>query len=134
MITQFEKGKKEVISVHFSSTDFDCHCTTGDCGSTFIDMALLDGLEELWEITGDFKINSGFRCKDHNISVGGEKGSFHLLGKAADIESPRYVGPELAKFANMVPLFEKGGMGVAANWIHIDCRGVRARWTYPILH
>ncbi len=98
-------------------------------------MDLLDALDELWELSGEFKINSGFRCKRHNEDVGGEEGSFHILGKAADIGSlRRYSGPEMAKFANQVQAFERGGMGIAEHWIHVDCRGVRARWTYPILH
>ncbi len=135
MITQFEKGKKESISAHFSSTDFDCHCVNPDCTTTFVDLALIDGLEELLDLTGTFKINSGFRCKKHNEAVGGEKGSFHMLGKAADIEALNGLpGPEMAKYANMVPTFEKGGMGVNFQWIHVDCRGNRARWTYPVLH
>ena len=30
-------------------------------------------------------VNSGYRCKEHNLAVGGVRGSQHLQGEAADI-------------------------------------------------
>jgi uncharacterized protein YcbK (DUF882 family) len=35
-----------------------------------------------------FRINSGFRCEDHNKSVGGSPNSLHKFGRAADIHVP----------------------------------------------
>lgn len=92
----------------------------------------MSALELLWDLAGEFVINSGYRCKKHNIQVGGEKDSQHLIGKAVDIESPKYTGPELSRFVLEVPDFEHGGLGVANFWLHCDVRLVRARWTYPI--
>lgn len=85
-------------------------------------------------LAGEFKINSAYRCVKHNRDSGGEKSSQHLIGKAVDIESPKYTGPELSRFVLQIPLFEHGGLGVSDFWLHCDVRLVRARWTYPISH
>ncbi len=130
----FKKGiKQSVNSPYFSSTDFDCHCSRPDCTITVVDPTLVDALSDLWKVCGPFKINSGFRCQAHNAECGGQKKSFHLIGKASDIQSLKgYMGNALSRYAETVHSFGSGGIGVATNWIHVDVRGYQARWTYPI--
>lgn len=131
----YDKGKSVPVSVRFDSSDFDCKCNFPSCTTTNIEPRLVDALDDLFDIAGEFKINSGYRCKKHNRIVGGKDDSQHLIGKAVDIESLRsFSGPEMARFANEVEAFSKGGMGVAEHWIHIDVRLGRARWTYPTTH
>lgn len=36
-------------------------------------------------VGGAIQVNSGYRCREHNLAVGGVKGSQHLVGEAADI-------------------------------------------------
>lgn len=127
----FQKGKEEVVSDHFKSTDFDCACKHPECKETTINPNLLLSLEELWNLCGEYKISSGFRCEKRNTELGGVKNSRHLTGQAADIYSEKgYSGPELAKFANEIGRFKMGGMGIAETWIHLDIRPNIARWTY----
>lgn len=130
----YDKGKSDPVSSRFQSTDFDCKCKYPTCTTTDIDPRLVDALEKLLDLVDDFKITSAYRCVRHNKEVGGEKDSQHLIGKAVDIESPRYTGPELSRFVLQVDSFERGGLGVADHWLHCDTRLVRARWTYPISH
>ncbi len=133
MIDQYVKGRSIELGRNFFSSDLDCRCSNVSCTTTFIDSTLISALDELWELIGEFKINSGYRCKKHNTSINGEKNSLHLVGKAVDIESSRgLTGPEMSKYVLQIPDFEKGGLGVAEHWLHCDVRGTRARWTYPI--
>lgn len=44
---------------------------------------VLDPLREAWG--GPITVNSGFRCRQLNIAVGGATNSHHLYGMAADI-------------------------------------------------
>jgi len=129
----YDKGRPERVNKNFYSDAFDCHCNNPSCTTTVVDPLLADALDELWELAGEFQINSGYRCKKHNTAVNGQKGSLHLVGKAVDIESLRsFSGPELAKYVLQVPTLEHGGLGVSEHWLHTDVRTVRARWTYPI--
>jgi uncharacterized protein YcbK (DUF882 family) len=132
---QYSKGIPVQLSTNFNTIDFDCKCAYLECKTTLVEPELVNALEELLDIVGDFNINSGFRCERHNKDVRGEKNSKHLLGIAVDIESSKGIpGPEMAKYALQVESFERGGLGVAAHWIHVDTRKVRGRWTYPILN
>lgn len=132
---QYDKGNPTQLTKNFNTTDFDCKCVYPDCKITLIDDDLLDGLEELWDMVGEFQINSGYRCEKHNKDVKGEKGSKHLIGIAADIESLKgLTGPEMSRYVLQIPAFEKGGLGVAEHWLHCDVRKIRGRWTYPIQH
>lgn len=129
----FQKGIATRISDEFSSKDFDCHCSRPECVETYIDESLVAGLEKLAIVFPILTINSGFRCRVHNAKVGGSENSMHCLGRAADIQSPFGGGKELSIAAQIIPQFKNGGIGVAKNFVHLDVRGVAARWVYPII-
>jgi len=65
-----------------------------------------------------FKINSGYRTKQHNAFVGGRVGSSHLKGLAADIG---YNGSR-DRYIIIKSLMEVGitRIGVAKTFIHCD--------------
>lgn len=44
------------------------------------------------------KITSGYRCEKLNRLIGGAKNSQHILGEAADIQSPNLTTEELFQF------------------------------------
>lgn len=127
------RGDNFSVSSTFVSKQFDCRCNLRSCKSTELDPTLPEALEKLIELAGPIRINSAYRCPEWNRRVGGTGGSYHLLGKAADIQSDKYTGKELANFAMMVEEFEQGGIGVSENWIHVDVRGFKSRWAYPPL-
>ncbi len=70
-------------------------------------------------------INSWYRPKLVNASVGGEKWSRHQYGDAVDIRSNYYSPAQIYKLLNKVHL---GGLGKYYNFIHLDWRGYNARW------
>lgn len=49
-------------------------------------------------VAGPINVNSGFRSREHNNSVGGSKNSAHLLGAAADIWTPKMSVMNFAEF------------------------------------
>lgn len=132
MVKSYRKFEKNQLSQNLSSTDFDCKCNRKECDTTFISDTLINGLQTLWKISGPFQINSGFRCIAHNAEIGGAPASQHTLGKAADCQSSKITGHELAYDALSVSAFELGGIGTASKWCHLDVRGFKKRWVYPI--
>ena len=129
MVNVFIKGVKIAVSEHFFSTDFDCHCKRPQCNETLINPRLPEALEDLHLLSGDFNIDSGFRCKAHNQEVGGAPNSQHTLGYAADCRSLKKLsGMEMAALAEKVPAFAAGGIGTYPIFAHCDVRLWRARW------
>lgn len=129
MVQQFTKGAGIPLSAHFRSNEFDCKCRRPSCTYTLVDSDLISGLEVLREKFGAIIILSGFRCSAHNREVGGKPGSFHMLGKAADVASTVVSAQKLSAYAETVPVFRNGGLGRYAGFTHVDARGYRARWS-----
>lgn len=93
-----------------------------------MDIRIAEALEDLLNIFPKIDIHSGFRCAARNKDVGGSPKSQHLLGRAVDIASMFASPTELYHAAEKLPVFENGGMGLYSKFIHLDSRGVRARW------
>lgn len=126
MINGYEKGASVRLSDDFNSTHFDCPCPDPLCDRTYVDELLIQGLDKLAITFPIITVNSGFRCRAHNLKVGGKENSQHLVGKAADICSPFATVKELNTAAEVI--FKDGGLGRYTNFIHVDTRGHRARW------
>lgn len=132
---KYARGRAEVLSTHFLSTEFDCKCKYEECTTTEVDPLLIESLELLRKATGHLIITSGFRCEKHNKDVGGVGGSQHLIGRAADVKGRVGLnGNMLGAMAETVPAFKTGGVGInRKDWIHIDVRDSGpARWVYPL--
>ena len=84
MIKTYNNGEKIQLSRHLNSYDFRCKC--GGDHKIKIDTKLVEWLEFLCaEAHADsIKVYSGFRCKKHDIKVGGSGKGYHTKGKAAD--------------------------------------------------
>jgi uncharacterized protein YcbK (DUF882 family) len=76
-------------------------------------------------------INSGYRAPDHNASVGGSRGSYHLEGMAADIVvkgmTPSQVHQAIYELM-MSGKIEDGGLKEYPTFVHYDIRGHYATW------
>ena len=119
------------ISEHFDDREFRCKC--GKCSMPEISKELLTVLELIRShFKGKVIVVSGYRCKEHNMAVGGATNSQHCLGIAADIQvtddtgiyvPPRHVANWLdAEYPS------KYGIGRYKTWTHIDVRPNMARW------
>ena len=114
---------------NFKVAEFACRCGRFDCPHYAVEQKLLDALQRLRDMIGaPIHVNSGYRCPAWNKRVGGAKNSTHMRGIAADIRCGELTPAELAKFAEEVPAFANGGIGIYKSWVHVDVRGKRARW------
>lgn len=115
------------ISDHFYRDEFACKC---GCGFDIVDAELVYALESMRIMFGGrpIIINSGCRCENHNASVGGTKGSYHLKGQAADIViSDIYAGFIADCLEDQHP--NTYGIGRYTGRTHIDVRQQMARWS-----
>lgn len=73
------------LSPHFNVQEFRCKC--GKAHGILIAKELVEKLEQLYAALNCFKIivNSGHRCPAYDVSIGGNGGGQHPLGKAADV-------------------------------------------------
>ena len=114
---------------NFKAAEFSCRCGRFDCPHHAVDQRLMDALQQLRDLIGvPIHVNSGYRCPFWNNRVGGVRNSTHVRGIAADIRCGELTPAELARFAEEVPAFANGGIGVYKSWVHVDVRGKRARW------
>ena len=115
------------LSAHFSRSEFACKC--GECNFDTVDAELLKVLELLRaHYNAPITINSGARCKKHNNTVGGSRGSQHTFGKASDIVVKGISAEAVADYLE-AKYFDRYGIGRYSNRTHIDVRsGEPARW------
>lgn len=99
----------------FSPKEISCK---GD-GLIVVDEAALDALQKLRDIIkAPLIINSGYRSKAYNASVGGAPKSQHLLGRAFDIRLTDVVKrEELKKLAKQAGF---KGIGDYNTFVHVD--------------
>ncbi len=85
MIMTYSQSNNEKLTSHFRVGEFCCKC--GKTHETKLDNELVEKLEELFTFLDCSKIivNSGYRCPDHDRTVGGSGGGMHTKGQAADI-------------------------------------------------
>ena len=100
---------------HFSKSEFKCPC----CSKAVVSRKLVFMLDLARDIAGvPFKISSGYRCKKHNLEVGGVKDSAHLKGLAVDIEVPDNVSRLKILRALVIVGFNR--IGISKGFIHVD--------------
>jgi len=92
-------------------------------------LSMLDDARHMADIP--FKINSGYRTKEHNSKVGGKEKSSHLKGKAADISC----SSSRERWIIITALQDAGfnRIGIANNFIHVDSdenKSPNVIWTY----
>ena len=112
---------------YFDQSELECKGMTCGCKYPGMDPVLMYRLNLFRAANGPTLINSAYRCEIHNAAVGGEqringqRGSYHLDGKAADIRNPRMTPEQIYQwFDERWP----GGMGLILydRFVHVDTR------------
>ena len=104
------------MAKYFNVDEFACKC---GCGKNEISNDLITMLDVARGDAGvPFHISSGYRCPEHNKSVGGVSESAHTSGMAADIA----VSDSRTRFAILSSLIQAGftRIGIAKSFIHVD--------------
>lgn len=106
------------ISKNFDRAEFMCKC---GCGKALYNERFLEKLQTLRDyIKTPITISSGYRCRKHDIAVGGSGTGTHTLGIAADISAKGYTAKKLAYCAEQLGF---GGIGIINNmYLHVDMR------------
>ena len=110
-------------SKNFDWREFACPC----CGKNLTSSKLVEAVQQIRDLVGPVRINSGYRCPQHNAAVGGAKHSRHLLGTAADIKPLQASMQDVLDAALTIGEFAGGGIGVYRTFIHVDLGRAR-RW------
>ena len=99
----------------FRRSEFACKC---GCGFDDVSLELVDRLERIRHIINvPLIVTSGCRCPTYNKLVGGEDGSAHTKGKAADIQITGSV-MRMTLTTLAVKLFKR--IGQYERFIHLD--------------
>ena len=102
---------------YFSINEFD----SPDLSNSGVNMdrEFLQMLDLAREISGvSFRINSGYRTREHNERVGGKSDSSHLIGKAADIHCKTSRDRSIVLDSLKQAGFHR--FGIAKTFIHVD--------------
>ena len=121
---------KEPGTAHFKISEFKCKDGTKVPERYFGNLSkLMNMLEEIRKACGNRKtiIISGYRTPAYNKKVGGASGSKHMEALAADIAVTGLTPSLVYAIANNV-VGSRGGVGRYKTFVHVDCRGYRARW------
>ena len=109
------KNQNNMKLKHFKKTEFTCKC---GCGETVISDDLLYMLDKAREFAKKpFKINSGYRCKNHPESKKNPTSS-HIKGLAVDIECKDSNTRAIMMDALVYADFER--IGLHKSFIHVD--------------
>lgn len=131
-MTQVHVYKKSVsgnvkVANNFTVSEFACQ---DGSDVVFIDDLLVFILQNCRDHFGKpLIITSGYRTVSHNRNVGGASGSYHCLGMAADFYVQGVAVSDIVKYLEVM-LPNTGGIGVGADYVHVDTRPVKSRWKY----
>ena len=129
---------------YFSQQELECRGK--DCGCEYPGMhpTVLAIANDLRRQFGPIIVTSGYRCPEHNATVGGASNSFHARspGMAIDLKSANATPQALYNYlTDKYP--SRYGIGLYRTFVHIDCRtgtwarksGADAQWRafdYPL--
>jgi uncharacterized protein YcbK (DUF882 family) len=123
------------LTKNFSKSEFECKC------GCEMPKDVLENIKEVAnqlqfirnQVEKPIKINSAYRCLEHNRSIGSNDTSQHVLGKAVDIVIAEFIPIEVN---NLLDVFmesgdiKQGGLGLYNTFVHYDIRGTKSRWDY----
>lgn len=115
-------------TLNFRSEEFECPC----CGKAHMEERFLELLQQLRTILNKpMKINSGYRCENHNLNVGGRRTSQHLIGNAIDCSTVGWTSSEFYFLIKEAQRLGFKGIGIAKSYVHLDARESRPKmWVY----
>lgn len=114
-----------MLTKNFSYAELACPC----CSSLYMEELFLDSLQEIRDqMDRPMVINSGYRCRRHNLKIGGRLSSRHLIGAAVDISTRGWDPSDLHYLVFLLTSYHSEkhdyntGIGIYKNHIHFDLR------------
>ncbi len=132
-VKSYQSSDKTQLSPHFNVQEFRCKC--GQSHDILISDELIQKLEELYTALDCSKIivTSGYRCPNHDKSVGGTSTGQHTKGTAADICCYGQDGKPISSKLVCCKAQDLGFTGIANidssyQYTHVDVRNTGYRW------
>ena len=124
------------LTKNFNKSEFDCSC---GCNMPDEVLANIKIVAINLQILRDFvnsaiKVNSAYRCEEHNRRIGGASRSQHVLGKASDIVVKGFTPDEVYDIVQNLrknPMLEGvifQGLGRYNTFTHVDIRDNYTTW------
>lgn len=114
------------LSANFLVKEFACK---DGSDKILIDTDLVALLQKIRNYFGKpITLNSAYRNSTYNKKIGGVSNSQHTKGTAADIVVKDIKPSEVARYVEYI-MPSKGGIGLYSNFVHVDVRTKRSRWT-----
>lgn len=125
-VKEYKKTEQKPLSKNFRLSEFRCKCHNPDCTVTKLDDDLVVWLQKIRDHFGkSVNVNSGYRCEKHNAFVGGDPGSHHKKGMAADIRVEGILPAEVAKYAESIGIKR---IGLYSDFVHIGSSTSKRFW------
>lgn len=125
-IYSLKKDGAKKLSENFTVAEFACK---DGSDKILIATELVNVLQKIRSHFGKaVTINSAYRNPSYNKKIGGVSNSQHTKGTAVDICISSIAPAEIARYAEYA-MPNKGGIGLYSNFVHIDVRANRSRWT-----
>ena len=124
------------LTKNFNKSEFECSCGCDMPSEVLFNIKIVaENLQILRDfVDSPIKVNSAYRCVEHNRRVGGSKYSQHVLGKASDIVVKGFTPDEVYDIVQNLrrnPLL-KGvvfqGIGRYNSFTHLDIRQKYTTW------
>jgi uncharacterized protein YcbK (DUF882 family) len=124
------------LTKNFNKSEFNCSCGCDMPAEVLFNIRIVaENLQVLRDFVGSpIKVNSAYRCKEHNKRIGGASRSQHVLGKASDIVVKGFTPDEVYDIVQNLrrnPIV-KGvifqGLGRYNTFTHVDIRKNYATW------
>ena len=128
------------LTNNFSKWEFDCKC------GCEMPSEVLENIKKVAEqlqilryyVDAKIVINSAYRCKKHNRSIGSKDTSQHVLGKASDIVIEGFTPDEVYDVIQnlrrnpMLKGVKFQGIGRYNTFTHVDLRKYYSTWDYRL--
>lgn len=121
------KDGNKKLSTNFKVREFRCK---DGSDTIFVSDILVAVLQNVRDHFGkSVTISSGYRTDSHNKKCGGASYSQHKYGMAADIKVSGVKAKDVYNYLDdKYP--NQYGLGLDSNYVHVDVRATRSRWTY----
>ena len=127
------------LSPHFTVEEFDCHNGAKVKSRDYNGLEYLckQFLEPLRKKYGRVKINSGYRPRAYNASIGGASQSYHNYDihdgndQACDLTCAKGRPSDWHRTLNAIRNKKrngKGGLGLYKSFVHVDIRDYKSDW------
>lgn len=122
------------LTNNFNKNEFDSKdgaCMPNDVLQNISDLA--KEIQKIRDKVGTIVINSGYRSPEHNKKVGGVANSYHVQGKAVDLNPKKVSVKKL--YDTIIDMIKKGelrdgGVGIYNTFVHYDIGVKGRRWDY----